>query len=636
MSLDAAPGDPAVAAPAAFHAAAVQKGPPPGAAPAPQVDAAPGSVNLANRGRGLIARTTAEDAALMSREGIGDRSRQALRVLELGWRTLFVHAMAHPPFAWWTASLPVSGRLMFAPQDLRAGDPARAAEIYCGRFAFAGRAIDTGGASPFEIEPPSREWAQALNGFSWLRHLHASGTAIARANARALVGDWMSYGGPRLPQASDPDVTARRLINWLTQAPLILQDSDAAFHRKFLRSLTQQARYLRAIGRHVRDGRARLSSALALSFAGLCMAEQPRLLRSAQRRLVEELERQVLADGGPASRNPGLLIDLLLDLVPLRHCFEARHLPPPPALLNAIDRMMPMLRFFRHVDGSFAHFNGMGATPADGLAVVLAYDEARGRPVSNAPYSGYQRMEAGGTVLIADTGAPPPPLLSHEAHAGCLSFELSSGRNRVVVNCGAPSAAHESWRAPARQTAAHSTASLAETSSCRFVSGSLATRLCGTPVVEGPSDIHVDRSERGGADVLRASHDGYVRRLGIVHQRSWRLSADGTCLDGEDLFRPARGEDISSDVRDGYAIRFHLHPSVRAARAPDGQTVYLTLPDGDDWVFEAQDCPVTIEESVYLATPGGPRRAEQIVVSGEARQRPRVAWTFVRVKGGRG
>ncbi|MFD2139043.1 heparinase II/III family protein [Ancylobacter oerskovii] len=580
--------------------------------------------------------TAFRDLAPMSGEGLADRARRLLRIAELGWRTLAVHALAHPPFAWWSASLPVSGRLLFAPQDLRAGDPARAAEIYAGCFSFAGKAVETGGASPFEMVPPSREWAQALMSFGWLRHLHASDTAIARANARALVGDFISLGGARLPMAAEPEVAARRMINWLSQAPLILKDGDARFHRRFLRCLSQQARYLRSVQRLARDGRARLACAVALSFAGLCMADQPRLLRSAQRRLTEELERQVLADGGPASRNPGMLIELLLDLLPLRQCFEARHVPPPPVLVNAIDRMMPMLRFFRHVDGSFAHFNGMGPTSADGLAVVLAYDDARGQPVSNAPYSGYQRLEAGGTVLIADTGRPPPPLMSHEAHAGCLSFELSSGRNRVVVNCGAPTPAHESWRSVARQTAAHSTATLAEISSCRFIAGGLAMKLCGTPVLDGPADIHVDRSARGGADVLRASHDGYARRLGIVHQRSWRLSGDGSCLDGEDLFRAAQGEELPGDSRDGYAIRFHLHPSVKAARAPDGQTIYLTLPDGDDWVFEAPDCAATIEESVYLAAHGGPRRAEQIVVSGHARKTPRVAWTFVRVQGARG
>lgn len=599
-----------------------------------EVDAGRGSSNLPNRGRVLIARSTAQDAADMSREGFTDRARRTLRVAELGWRTLMVRALAHPAVSWWTASLPVSGRLMFAPPDLRAGDAARAAEIYAGRFAFAGKVVDASGASPFEIEPPSREWARALMSFGWLRHLQASDTAIARANARALVGDWMSFGGPRLPFAAEPEIAARRVINWLTQAPLILQDADQGFHRRFLRSLAHQARYLRSVGRCARDGRAQLTCAIALTFAGLCMADQPRLLRSAQRRLIDELGRHVLADGGPANRNPGLLIELLLDLLPLRKCFQARHIAPPPALLNAIDRMMPMLRFFRHADGSFAHFNGMGATPADALAVILAYDEARGRPVSNAPYCGYQRMEAGQTVLIADTGAPPPLLLSHEAHAGCLSFEFSSGRNRLVVNCGAPALSQEEWRPLARQTAAHSTATIEDASSCRFISGGWAMKLCGTPIWDGPTDIHVDRSKRGGADVLRASHDGFARRFGVVHQRSWRLSADGTCLDGEDLFRAAQGEEFSSDQREAYAIRFHLHPAVKAERAADGQTVYLTLPDGDDWLFEAPDCTVGIEESIYLALPGGPRRTEQIVVSGHARDNPRVTWTFVRVQEG--
>ena len=58
--------------------------------------------------------------------------------------------------------------------------------------------------------------------------------------------------------------------------------------------------------------------------------------------------------------------------------------------------MMPMLRFFRHGDGTFALFNGMGPTPPDLLATMLAYDDARGTPVANAPHSGYQRIEAGG------------------------------------------------------------------------------------------------------------------------------------------------------------------------------------------------------------------------------------------------
>ena len=96
----------------------------------------------------------------------------------------------------------------------------------------------------------------------------------------------------------------------------------------------------------------RLQVLIALCYASLCLANQARTIRTATRKLSDELRRQILPDGGHVSRNPGALIELLIDLLPLRQTFAARNIAPPPALLNAIDRMMPMLRFFRHGDGS--------------------------------------------------------------------------------------------------------------------------------------------------------------------------------------------------------------------------------------------------------------------------------------------
>ena len=185
-----------------------------------------------------------------------------------------------------------------------------------------------------------------------------------------------------------------------------------------------------------------------------------------------------------------------MDLLPLRQLFSARSLPPPSALNNAIDRMMPMLRFFRHADGNFAQFNGMGPTPVDLLATVLAYDDARGTPVSNAPHSGYQRMEAGHTALLMDTGRPPPMALSQEAHAGCLSFELSWKTHRLVVNCGMPAVNKENWRQVARATPAHSTVTFNDKSSCEFLDSRVFRRLLsGTPIVAGPHEVRITREE---------------------------------------------------------------------------------------------------------------------------------------------
>src|SRR5947208_4247049 len=362
----------------------------------------------------------------MSRGSIAERTRLAAfaarRALRTGVAGLNAHLLLRGRF-----TPAMADRLLIAPQDLRTADPTRASEIYAGRFAFAGKVVICDGRSPFEIDPPSDEWSDQLLGFGWLRHLRAAESGITRANARALVDEWISLqAGWDTTESWRPDLVARRIISWLCQAPLVLHDADMRFYRRFLRNLTRQVRYLRRTSKATRDGVPRLEAVMALTYAALCMQGQARTIKSVTRQLSDELGRQVLPDGGHISRNPGALIELLLDLLPLRQAFAARNVPPPAALNNAIDRMMPMLRFFRHRDGNFALVNGLGPTGSALVSTVLAYDDARGTPVANAPHSGYQRVQTGDTLLIVDTGRPPPLPLSHEAHAGCLSFELSS------------------------------------------------------------------------------------------------------------------------------------------------------------------------------------------------------------------
>jgi uncharacterized heparinase superfamily protein len=316
--------------------------------------------------------------------------------------------------------------------------------------------------------------------------------------------------------------------------------------------------------------------------------------------------------------------------LPLGQVFSSRNIAPPQALLNAIDRMMPMLRFFRHSEGTFAHFNGMGATPAELLLTLLAYDETRGTPFSNAPYSAYQRLEAGGGVLIMDTGRAPPIEMSLEAHAGCLSFEFSSPKGcLMVVNCGMPPNARDDWRQFARSTAAHSTVTFNETSSARFVETAAFRRvLGGSPMLGGPSHVAVTREDRPEAIALRTAHDGYADRYGILHERALMLAFDGTRFEGEDMFLAADGSAQIRTGHDQFAVRFHLHPLIKATRLSDGHGVLLMMPTKEVWTFSAHDERVELEDSVYLAGTEGPRRTVQLVIRGNARATPRVLWTF--------
>jgi uncharacterized heparinase superfamily protein len=562
----------------------------------------------------------------MPRVALADRSRLRMTSLRRGM---------HRVLGRWKSvttiftTLPRGDHLVIAPQDLRTADPTRAMEIYGGRFAFAGKVVVCDGRSPFEMIEPSEEWAETLLSFGWLRHLRAEDSPIARKNARALIDEWISLQRGYSGIGWQPDVLSRRIVSWLSHATLILDDADERFYRRFLRNLTRQVQFLHATARDAQSGVPRLQAQIALTYAVLCIASQMRNLNKVVRHLVAELDRQILPDGGHVSRNPAALIELLLDLLPLTQAFAARNLAPPPALLNAVDRMMPMLRFFRHGDGAFALFNGMGPTPPDLVATLNAYDDTRGTPVNNAVHSGYQRVEAGSSVLLMDAGRPPPSAMSRDATAGCLSFELSARGQRIVVNCGMPATGKDDWREFARSTAAHSTVTFNDVSSCRFTETGTYRRQVGVPIAAGPTRVPVDRA--GGDDdatVLRASHDGYAARFSVLHQRTLVLAGDGTRLEGEDLFVPAKGDILPAKVADEFAVRFHLHPAVRATRVTDGHGVMLVLPGRELWNFHAYEDLVEVEESAFLGGPDGPRRTTMIVIRGHARNAPRLRWYF--------
>jgi uncharacterized heparinase superfamily protein len=527
-------------------------------------------------------------------------------------------------------------RLVLAPQDLRTADPTVAGDVYAGFFVFSGRALSTGGRSPFDFAPPSRAWGEALYGFGWLRHLRAAGTALAQANARSLVDEFITTANGDRDLAGEPQVAARRLISFLSQSPLLLEGADHAFYHRFLRAIGRLARDLERDAKTDNSPQRRLIAAIGLCYGGLCCAGLSGSLKQATRLLSRELDAQILPDGGHASRNPHILIDLLFDLLPLRHMFASRETDVPDSLLRAIDRMLPMVRLFRHGDGTLSHFNGMGLSAADHLATLLTYDDMRSQPIHHAPYSGYERLEAGRSLVVADVGACPPAAFAAEAAASCLSFEFSSGRSRIIVNCGLPRAANRAVIEAARSTPAHSTATLGTASSnlflapeggavTRFLAGWLEKRL-GPVALAGVREVSVERSERDHVQGLDASHDGYRARYGITHQRRLRLSADGQWLEGEDSF--SADHDTAAEEA---VIRFHLAPGVKPSRSHGG-AVMLLLPNREAWHFEASPADAWLEDSIFFSAPDGARRTEQIVLRLRLNETRTARWRFERLQ----
>ena len=83
-------------------------------------------------------------------------------------------------------------------------------------------------------------------------------------------------------------------------------------------------------------------------------------------------------------------------------------------------------------------------------------------------------------------------------------------------------------------------------------------------------------------------------------------------------------------VPDSFAVRFHLHPLIKASRLSDGHGAMLVLPNREVWTFEALDDRVEVEDSVFLAGNDGPRRTSQIVIRQDSRHVSSLRWSFAR------
>ncbi len=480
------------------------------------------------------------------------------------------------------------------------GDPKHGLAIASGEIELDGELVRNPLPRWF---PPAAgsEWLAAWHGFGWLPDLIAAGTN-AREAALELVQSWLDEDVPWHAVVWRSDVLATRLFAWVSHFDdLAGRDRDPALRRALLASLSSQLRHLARTASWELDGAARIRALKGL-IAGMA-ALRGSAVRPAKalKALEREMPGQVFPDGGHLSRSPSLQLRVLQDLIDIRSVLRAAQIETPGAVQDAIGRMAPMLRLFRHGDRRLALFND--SLEEDGVLIdlVLTRSETKGRAPMHAPDSGFERLQANNSLVVVDTGKPPPAGFNEHAHAGALSFEMSHERERIIVNCGAYRGPKPNWWRVAQASAAHSVLVVADTNSAEIREDGILGR--------GPASVTCDRAEHDGQQWISATHDGYRDRFGLIYTRELFLAADGGDLRGEDRLSGRPGA--------AFAVRFHLHPSVQASLVEDEASALLRLPSGSIWRLRAAGAEMTLGESVYLGS-GEARKTQQIVLSGTA------------------
>jgi uncharacterized heparinase superfamily protein len=420
------------------------------------------------------------------------------------------------------------------------------------------------------------QWNDPARAKLWLYNLHyfddlaADGAADRAAAQQALIARWIDENPPGFGNGWEPYPVSLRIVNWIKWAL-----AGGAAPAGWADSLAVQTRWLEGrlerwlLGNHL------LANAKALVFAGLYFegAEADRWLATGMEIYRRQLPEQVLTDGGHFERSPmyhALILDDVLDLWNVARAYGRDGEVAFASLPALAERMRGWLATMSHPDGQISFFNdaAFGIAPAPGALEAYALRLGLGPIVAPVQgliqlrLSGYLRLARGEAVALLDCAPIGPNYLPGHAHADTLSFELSIGGERVIVNGGTSVYGEGPQRLLERATASHSTVEIDGENSSEVWGGFRVGRRARV--------FDVVTEETDGQLTVSAAHDGYRWRRGRpVHRRAWRL---------ED--RALGVSDIIEGSVDRAVARFHLGQGISATADPRGLSGVLVTPAG--------------------------------------------------------
>jgi len=503
-------------------------------------------------------------------------------------------------------------RLLCVPKDPVAGDKSAGAALLSGTMRHGGTELAVAELDFTTLGRPA-DFDRYLHSFAWLRDLAAAATRERGAKiAEALTARWIAAHGETVSEpAWRADLWGRRILFWTAYAPYILSSRDPVYRSSVLYTLARGARHLDRGADKVAPGLGRIVAWCGVIAAALVVQGGPARLRSGEAGLARALALAMSDDGGLVSRAPIEQLALVETLSQLRAVYIASRREVPELLAEALAAALGALLSVVLGDDELSSWQGGNMANRRRVLAAVAASGIDSRALRQARGWGYQRLHARQSVLVFDAAPPPPPRALSGGCASTLAFELSDGPNRLIVNCGgvgeAIGAIPSELVFALRTTAAHSTLTLGDRNSTAIhPDGSLG---------KGVAEVEMSRDDTAGILRVEASHDGYVRRYGLVHERRLTLSPDGRSVVGEDRLIAAERRRKAGPVP--FTVRFHLAPNVEVTPTADGQGAILRLRGTNVWQFRCRGGQLSVEDSLWIDGEARPHGTLQLAVSGE-------------------
>lgn len=519
------------------------------------------------------------------------------------------------------------------PQGI--GSAQKGMQLAAGNFLIDGHVFKEPGEPIWDVDSDNVAFQKKANSFFWLDHLTANGSAECNSKARVWFTDWFTRFGDGRGVVWTPELAGMRVIRMVNHAITLLGDSAELPPEFYFSSISHHARFLRKRWRYTPEGLSRFQALAGHVYSALALEDFAHDLKPALRALIKECKSYIERDGSIQSRNPEELLDIFTLLVWVDQGMTTAALKPNRGLLNAIERIAPMIRTLRMGDGGLIEFHGGRMTSDQRIRRILSDSCARSTFTYSAAM-GYACLSAARGVLVMDAG-PVPVQDSTTVRCGCaLAFEFSTGAQTVIRSVGSGYDFGEAMQKAGRVTSAYSVASIQPYSATQKQTG---RRL--SAALAPDTQVTLLRAE---TSVLEASHTGYRTAFGLMYLRRVELSDNGCAVSGTDVFLCENAEDQKAFNAEAkrhasggvpYIVRFHLSPAVEAELDLGGAAISLQLPNNEVWIFKTSAGVLSLEDSAHFeADRLRPRATKQIVVTSQiVNYEGAISWVLAKLEG---
>ena len=448
-----------------------------------------------------------------------------------------------------------------------------------------------------------------LHSFLWLAKIDRKNSKIITKN---IIGSWIDNFFNYDPHTWEMEITAKRIIAWASNTDITLSDSDKIYKEKFFLSLVKQSNFLKKNIKNFFDNSEKIICCAAIILSGIIFKENNLNYKIGIKELEKIIKNYFDFNGFPKSRNPEEVFISIKYLILIREWFKEAQKPIPEFLNEIIQKCGSCYAMLSNTNKQFPLFNGateINYKDYDAFLKTSKYKFAsKNNDVADLIKIKKQKIE-----FFMDCGNPPPNIFSKNYQAGCLSFELISNKQKIICNAGYGKYFSPRLKSLSRATAAHSTLYINDTSSCIFQKNESINKVYCNSLIQKHKIINKKYEDEKDFISISAAHNGYEKRFGYIHTRSIKILKKNDQILGNDELKKTKN--YSNPLN--YFIRFHFYPNTKIVKTKAGNSIIISLSNGEGWLLENKMDNFDIEKNIFLGNKNKIINSESVSISGK-------------------